>query len=130
MTILELCRRTYRDAIEAMELNGDLKRALKTHERVPAFIDNLAKEFTSAKGLKIKRDEVEKAVVDLTRWFVSAVTRHAEEKAMSQIARSMIKAQEKAKEDFKKEAESLEKKGADHVFETERGQVVRSVTEI
>ena len=126
--IRELCRKIYRETVEAADINTELKRSLRTHERVPVFIDNLAAQF---KGLRftVKRDSIEKAVRDLTWWFIKAAERKAHENLMSDMEKLMIKAKEQAKEDFRREAEALEKKGAESVieengFETQR-QTVR-----
>ena len=126
--IRELCRKIYRETVEAADINTELKRSLRTHERVPVFIDNLAAQF---KGLRftVKRDSIEKAVRDLTWWVIKAAERKAHENLMSDMEKLMIKAKEQAKEDFRREAEALEKKGAESVieengFETQR-QTVR-----
>lgn len=116
--VRELCRRVYRETVEAAEINTELKRSLRTHERVPVFIDNLARQF-AVLSWRIKRESIEMAARDLTRWFIANVDRKAKENLMSDMEKLTIKAKHDAQEEFRRQAEVLETKGADHVFEKE-----------
>ncbi len=65
-----------------MDIPEDLKRALKAHERVPTFIDNLAKNLYKLPK-DIKTETVIMAVHNMTDLFVSNIMRKADESRMS-----------------------------------------------
>lgn len=126
--VKDIIRKAYQAQIREGGYNSELIRALRVHERVPVFIDNMAKEFSTQKGMKFNRDQIEFAAREMTKVFVIMVERQAEERLMSPLAKAMRKAKVDAEETFRKEAEALEKKGADNVFETIKGQVDTQVT--
>jgi acyl carrier protein phosphodiesterase len=125
MDVMDLCRKTYQDFITRSDYPSDLKRALRVHERVPAFIDNLAREFHKCQA-RVKREEIILAVEDLSRIFCGLVQRQALERIMSPLSLASMRKQEEAKEEFRREAEALDQKGADNVFETKKGEIVES----
>lgn len=127
MDLMDVCRKAYQDTIRDSDYPSEFKRFLRTHERVPKFVDNLAKDFRNHAGMKFTRDQIEYAVREATKLFVFAAHRQAEERVMSPLAKAVLKKREDDKETFRKEAEALDRKGADHVFETRKGQIDKSV---
>lgn len=127
--VRELCRKTYREYIETQPIPTELRRALRTHERVPNFIDNLSREIHKV-HTGVKRETIIKMVEDMTKFFVIAVTQSAEEKAMSPIKKAMILARKAEADQFRKDAEQLERLGTNHVIETEKGEIHKSQTAV
>ncbi len=120
--VRDLCRKTYKEFIEAQNYPTELKRALRVHERVPVFIDNLAREFTDCK-FKVSRVQIESAVADMTRIFVSGVLKQATEKTMSQIKIGMLKAEKARKAEMDLLADAVNKRGEmyEQTFQDEKG---------
>ena len=127
--IRDLCRKAYQERIAALDINVEFKRALKTHERVPQFIDNLATEFLNINH-SVKRETIEKAVHDMTDFFVIGLQEKQKFQVMSDVAKMTIKKREDAKEEFRREAEALERKGTDYVTQNKDGETSHQVTEI
>lgn len=100
-------RETYDEAIRLHPtINSELKIALKSNERVPAFIDYLADEIEIAqdamiaKGAEKIKDETLKGLVyDLTNLFIQGLEKRANERMESDAMRLL----RKAKEDYKKD---------------------------
>lgn len=120
MDAKEFCRKIYRETIEKQDtVPSELKRALRTHERVPAFIDNLAKELLKVNP-RTSRVNLELAVRDLTLLFVGAVKTAAEQKALSPLALALKQSQiDKAKE-LENTLTQIEK-GATHATQNKNG---------
>lgn len=127
MNLLDVCRKAYQDCIRDSDYSSEFKRFLRTHERVPKFVDNLAKDFRNHRGMNFTRDQIEYAVREATKLFAFAAHRQAEERVLSPLAKAVLKKREDDKEAFRKEAEALDRKGADNVFETKKGQIDKSV---
>ncbi len=125
MDAREFCRKTYRDYIQRAPIPTELKRSLRTHERVPAFIDNLAKELLKVNS-KVKRENLVTAVESMTGLFINAVHRQAEEKAMSPIKKMMLKQDADRKKKFQKAANLIERKGSSSVIQSAKGETTQS----
>lgn len=108
--IRDLCRKTYQEWVNGGAYPAELKRALRAHERVPLFIDNLAKEFTTMK-FKVKKEQIISAVRDLTRVFISNVIREAEERALSPLKIAMMKAEQSRKDEMSRLADAVNRLG-------------------
>jgi hypothetical protein len=80
----------YQQCVSLASVPDELKRSLKTNERVPVFIDNLVVQISRAKG--VSRETIRTAVYDLTTTFLQLTHRKAEEMRMSDLARSTIEA--------------------------------------
>lgn len=84
----------YREAVQLLpEIPEELRKALKTHERVPKFFEGLQKEFATIEQRKIKmtREDVKKVVYDLTMVFVACLKRRVDEQSMSDLGRLISK---------------------------------------
>jgi hypothetical protein len=101
---------TYRQTIADGPYPTDFKKALRTHERIPSFFQNLVKEF-SKPGLNPKRDTIVMATRDMTNLFVQAVHQHAEERLMSPLKKAMMKARQSQIKEMKKLGDALVAQG-------------------
>jgi GrpB-like predicted nucleotidyltransferase (UPF0157 family) len=130
MSVQKLCRETYKEFVDHHPtIPNEFKRFLRTHERVPQFIDNLAKEIQKLKT-NVKRETVVAMVRDTSEMFIRAALQQAEERALSPIKRLQMKQKQDDAETFRRQAEQLEKKGADHVTEDGKGETTRTTTVI
>jgi F0F1-type ATP synthase membrane subunit b/b' len=123
----EICRKVYQETIIGAPIPNELKRSLKAHERVPAFIDNLAREFSKAK-VSVRRETIEQAARDMTHLFVNAIHQQAEEKLMSPIKRAMLQKKLDDANEFRKEADALEEKTKVEIVQDSRGFETRKET--
>jgi len=89
MNLKNIVRADYQECVSLMvDVPSELKAALRTSERVPAFIDKLAAELEkSAKKVTLKREDIKQATYSLTEFFVNNFKKSAERKAMSDLAR-------------------------------------------
>lgn len=100
-----LVRTTYDEAVKLhATAPSDLKVALKSHERVPQFIDNLAMEFTKVADLRSKKAQalpavkhLKEIVYDMTDVFISGLIQENERMRESEIkkAQRLIEKQNK-----------------------------------
>lgn len=135
--VIELCRKTYQEYVLTADIPNDLRNALKAHERVPVFIDNLAKEISYISNgpalfklgnKRITRDEIISITRDFTKVFIQNVHRQAEEKMMSDAAKKAI-AENAARAAI--EEKLIEETLTDESTErTEKGVTTRSTYEI
>lgn len=91
MTLREIVRTDFAEYIKVdPNVPEDLRRSLKTHERVPAFVDRLAMELKQVEdqGIKLDRLKIKMVVYDLTAVFVSLLKHRANEMEMSDIAKT------------------------------------------
>lgn len=78
----------YQEAVTMLPYPQELKDSLLIQERVPAFIDNLHREF--AKVPKVSRETIQSAVYDMTDLLMRSVKTKFDEDQMSMSARSAI----------------------------------------
>jgi len=121
--IRSVCVAAYRAAINAPNVDPELRRSLRTHERVPLFIDNLTREFTQAErnGVKVSRAMIEAGTHDMTQIFIGAVIRSAEEKLLSPLAIALKNAETARAERLKKQIDALTQGEIEHVKTDEKG---------
>lgn len=118
MNEIELARKTYAHHVQSrLDIPAELKNALKTHECVPLFIDNLARELKKIHG--INKDNIEYAVRNLTDLFIQNVIKKRDFDMQSEAQKLVLKEQQLRKERLKKEVDALESKGADYVLSEE-----------
>lgn len=117
----DICREAYRNFVERSDLNTELKRSLRHHERVPVFIDNLARQFRGCK-FPITKDMMVRATEDLTLWFIRAVEQQAQERIMSDMEKLTLKAAEAAKDEFRQMADALTESGGENVEVGQKGE--------
>ncbi len=128
--IRKLVSETYRRTIQDGPYPTEFKRALRTHERIPAFFDNMVKEFSRPAMSKVPRATIEAATVDMTNLFVTMVHRQAEERLMTPIKKAMMKAQADRIKDMKKLGDALEKQGEENekVTQDKAGNQISTAT--
>jgi len=93
MNLLECIKEDYQSYVKNALINSELKRALKTQERIPLFFSNLAKSLKSKKDLS--REDIRLATYDLTQMFIESVDRVAKENYLSTLAKETIKEEAK-----------------------------------
>lgn len=126
MDIKDLCRKTYADFIDSYPfLNSELRRALKTHERIPVFIDNLAKDLGRLNH-QVKRETVIKAVQDMTQFFIKTVEWQAQERLITPLEKALRKVRQSELAEIRANAQLLEETGQTHVTKTEKGVTERT----
>lgn len=129
MDVKTLCRDDYQEYITLREMPTELRRALKSHERVPVFIDNLAKELYHL-PFPVSRETIKKCVYDLTEVFVRLVIKQSDERVMSDVEK-MRRIQEadkiKAMDSLQ---DQLEAYGTETTEVTDKGQVQRTTYKI
>lgn len=93
-----LVSRAYQRAIESIDMDSGLRRSLKSHERVPRFIDNLSDEFTKLAAHRLKvgkalpaERHLESLVKDFTEVFIKGIQNKAEQSYESDIKAAMRK---------------------------------------
>jgi hypothetical protein len=125
--IRKIVSETYRRTISDGAWPEEFKRALKAHERIPVFFDNLVKQL-SKPGLNPTRETIELATRDLTRVFAAAVHRKAEERIMSPVRQAMLKAQQSRIAEMKKLGDALDLQGEanEKVTQDKRGNEISS----
>lgn len=124
-----LCISIYQDFVRTAEIPTELKRSLRSHERVPVFVDNLCHEIKKL-TFTPRRETLELMVRDMTRIFINAVQRQAEERIMSPVKKLAILKRQADADAFRKEADELERTSTLEIEEGKKGETIRSVTRI
>ena len=101
MSLRRLIEDAYRERLALAPIPGELKQALRMHERVPLFFRNLERELSVLPPKFATPDHVRTVVYDMTDLFIKLVDRHAHEKQKSDLARAYDKAQLKTREELK-----------------------------
>lgn len=128
--IKKICRKAYQEYVQNAPIHPELKRALAAHERVPTFVDNLAREFGRANQLKLTREEIEAATMSMTRIFIQNVEKQSEERRLSDVERMRRVMEEQTKKDMQQLADTMADGGTEHVERTARGEISRASVEI
>lgn len=91
--------------------HSDLKKALKTHERVPKFIDNLFFEIMKVQDQRVisgKKQYADKhiqdLVYDMTNLFITGLEHQYKEREKSELAKTAEKAKQDYQSDLDKSA--------------------------
>lgn len=71
-------------------LHPELKRALKTNERVPKFIDSLVGELSKPALKNKSNNQIRDVVHDSTLFFLNLIKQKADEQMMSDIQKMKI----------------------------------------
>ena len=90
MSLGRLIKDAYQQRIKLADVPADLRQSLKAHERIPAFFANLERELSTVPNLR--QEQIIDAVYSLTDMFISAVKRAADERMISDVAKSAITA--------------------------------------
>jgi len=102
-----LVTRAYQKALLSIDIDSDLRRALKSHERVPKFIANLSEEFTKLAAHRIKIGKplpsdkhLESLVQDFTHVFIAGIKNDAEKRYESDIKKMLRKSEQDSRDDL------------------------------
>ncbi len=103
-------REYYNEAIRLHPTAPDeLKHSLRSNERVPSFIDNLALEIQKVQDMRLAQDKnpfpdktIQSLVYDMTNIFIGNVEKLAQERMMSDLDKQAIK----AKADYQKDLQA------------------------
>lgn len=87
-----------------MEMPNELRRALKSHERVPTFINRLVVELSKVDRLRL--DQIKDATESLTEIFVASVQAAKDQKALSPLEVARINEKYKARRTMQLEVEA------------------------
>lgn len=108
MHYLKLVRNTYQEAIALKQMPSDLRIALKSQERMPLFLENLAKELEIIQADRLKKNQKlyqEKTIKDTIYDFVDMFIHTVEAEAQNRMKSDMQKMIDKQKEDERKDLE-------------------------
>ncbi len=107
MDLRHLITSDYQEAINLLPgVPSELRKALKTHQRVPIFVDNLFKQISRLPPhLKPTRLRIKQIVYDMTNVFVTNVKRQVDEKHLSDLAKA---AEKKKAQDIKDLASTVD----------------------
>lgn len=116
----------------------DLRASLKAHERVPAFIDNLARQIHLIekndhrfKGKPLTRDEIMTIVSDFTDVFIQNVKRKRDEEIMSEAAKKALEHNHTRATEMRELADKLTEAQDEQDEQTKEGfEVSRSTVEV
>lgn len=97
-------RQYYQEAIRFLVHDGEMRHALRTNDRVPAFIDNLASEFPKVNLLRFRQGkkpvndlQVKDIVYQMTEVFITGLKSsydQMQESDLQKIKREAAKAEE------------------------------------
>lgn len=98
----------YKEACKLnLSINSDLKQALKTNERVPIFIDNMAKQFSLIQKMRLKKGKpllddfkLKKLVYDLTDVFLISIQKETEKRIESDVQKKLKEQKLQAQKDL------------------------------
>ena len=96
MDVRALCVQYFKEYLDEIETDKELVRSLKHHERVPMFIDNLARSLYHL-PVRVSKQTIRTCVFDLTRIFTNCLKIRAKEMYMSDLEKSLIKKKEEEK---------------------------------
>lgn len=106
MTIQEMVRADFEEFIRLdPAVPPELKTSLRLKERVPDFMDRLAKEIAQveAGGIKLDRHKIKQLVYNLSAFFVHCMKVQADQMYMSDIAKTAVKKHSQELEKFDKD---------------------------
>lgn len=81
----------YQATVAMADIPTELKHALKTNERVPAFINNLERELIAVPHKFRTELTIRNTVHDLTNVFLNSIQRKANEDALTTAAKQALK---------------------------------------
>lgn len=90
--------KSYQQSVALAPVPEELKRALKTHERVPGFLSSLERNLISVPRQLRTAQNIEATVHDMTMIFLNGLVQKAEEARMSDaVKQGMLDKAAKAK---------------------------------
>lgn len=96
-SIKEMVLEDFREAVRLAKCSEELKRSMKTQERVPLFINNLTAQIKHAervlfrRGKRLDRLKIKMLVQSMTSIFLNNIECKAHEMQMSDAAKTVIK---------------------------------------
>lgn len=107
MSLRDLVVKEYQQTItNSLEIPRELKDALKVHERMPAFMDNLCKELSNPLFAKHSNNQLREIVNDATMFFISLVKQKANEQMLSDLAKEKMLQEQRDKAIINKAADT------------------------
>lgn len=108
MLYFELVKKTYQEAVALNpRIPLDLRTALKSHEKIPAFFKSIAEELEKAQDDRIKKNQkpfsekiIKDFIYDVTEIFIAGIKAEADARAQSEIERLARKAEADKKADL------------------------------
>ncbi len=129
MDVKHLCVQYFKEYLEQVETDRELVRALKSHERVPVFIDNLARSLYHL-PVRVSKQTIKTCVFDLTRIFTNCLKIKAKEMYMSDLEKSLIKKKEEEKIMADQLADAIFSQGKEEVVKNENGTTYKETVRI
>lgn len=108
MDLYECIKQDYQQAVALQCTDQDLKTALKYTDRVPSFLENLAKELSKTPK-PVSRETIKNVTYSLTNVFLACVQQRAKEMAQSDLERQAQLAMQQKKQDHENLADKLAK---------------------
>jgi len=129
--IRRLVRKIYQEVIEKdPRVPANLRSMLKSHERIPRFIDNVSMQIEKFRP-NTKRETVERIVREMTLLFVSTAKQKAEENAMSPINKTLLRMKQDAQRRLDAAAEAVNAGETSYVATDDKGnETEKGVTKI
>ena len=107
MSLRDLVVKEYQQTItNSLEIPRELKDALKVHERMAAFMDNLCKELSNPLFAKYSNNQLRGIVNDATMFFISLVKQKANEQMLSDLAKEKMLQEQRDKAIINKAADT------------------------
>jgi hypothetical protein len=108
MFYFELIKKTYHEAVLLnSKIPGDLKTALKSHEKIPLFFKSIAQELEKAQNDRLAKNQkpfsektIKDFIYDVTEIFIIGIKAEADARAQSEIDRLAAKAETDRKKDL------------------------------
>lgn len=127
-SLRQLIVSTYQAYVKRAPIRQELKDALKTHERMPKFLDNLHREF-SAPGLNVKRETIIQAVEGFTQMFIQGVHLKGEERLLSPLEQLRRKQAQQRVNEMRLLADILDEEGESNekVIRGKKGDTSKTV---
>lgn len=104
-------RNTYQEAIALKQMPSDLRLALKSQERMPLFLENLAKELEIIQADRLKKNKklyqektIKDTIYDFVDIFISTVESEAQNRMKSDVQKMIDKQKEDERKDLEKTA--------------------------
>lgn len=108
MTPREIIISEYQTTVALANINSELKRALKTYERIPLFLDNLCKQLAGPKH-NFNEFQIRQATHSMTLLFIQMVEKKAKERLMSDVEKQRIKTEAYQKQKLEEKIEKYAK---------------------
>jgi hypothetical protein len=115
--LVQIVRQAYKDYIMTAppeEVSSELREALKVHERIPLFVDNMARQIQimeKRKGKHLKKWQIEWVVKDMVRIFIRGVELKKEKMYTSDVERRRRETEAQTIKDMRDLADAITGEG-------------------